>query len=88
MINVLEMMNAEQVRTERYFARQGELAEKEARFEFTQVPQQSGLAKIGPHEITDQDLLGTRTKVLWQLILKRRKLRGERRAAERAQSGQ
>lgn len=88
MIPVLEMMNADPVKTERHFARQGDLAEKEARFAFTQVEPAPGDLRVGVHDISDEDLLNTRTKVLWKMILKRRKLRQERRAAQKALAGQ
>jgi len=88
MISVLRMMNDDPVKTERHFSRQGALVEKEARFEFTQAgPDTSDQLRVGSHDISDQDLLSTRTKVLLKMIVKRHKLRKERRAVQRAQSG-
>ncbi|MEP2027452.1 MAG: class I SAM-dependent methyltransferase [Paracoccaceae bacterium] len=88
MIKVLQMMNADPVKTERHFSRQGAMAETEALYAFTQVPPHPNLLKVGRHEITNQDLLDTRTKVLWKLIMKRRRLKQARRNSEREQAKQ
>ncbi len=86
MIGVLDMMNAEPVKTERHFARQGEMLVTEARFNAQMASQNNGSSKerqIGRARITDEDLLNTRTKVLFKLIVRRFKLRRKKKRVER-----
>ncbi len=86
MISVLNMMNADPMKAELHFARQGELAEIEALFAFSKARSSGDSRRIGQHHISDADLLGTRTKVLINLILTRFKLRRKRKMAQKAQA--
>ena len=91
MIGVLDMMNADPIKTERHFARQGEMLVAEARFDAQMAAQNNAAQnnaagkdrRIGRAQITDEDLLNTRTKVLFKMILRRFKLRQKKKRLER-----